>query len=91
MGDYPLKRSSSYRVPENMRINTEKKRRQRILLIESIYNIKAEFNARVLAIRDVKEKSVAWIQKANQRAVEINRIVNVDEPLLYPALLVTPL
>lgn len=88
MGDYPLKRSASYRVPENMRINTEKKRRQRILLIESIYNIKAEFNARILAIRDVKEKSVAWIQKANQRIVEINKILNVDESLFQPSLLV---
>lgn len=31
---------STYRVPEHQRINTEKKQHQKILLEESVYNMK---------------------------------------------------
>lgn len=40
MGDYPLKMGGSFIVPEHLRINAEKKRRQKILLEESMYNMK---------------------------------------------------
>ena len=83
MGDYPLKRASTYRVPDHMRINIEKKRRQKILLEESIYNMKAEFNGKVLGLRDIKEKLIESIIRANARIGEINKILNVDEPLFH--------
>jgi len=50
-GDYTLKTSPEYQVPENARMNAEKKRRQMCLLEESVHAIRTEFNERVLALR----------------------------------------
>lgn len=62
MGDFKLKSDPEYVVPEEERLNTEKKRRQMILLEEGMYNIRMEFNSRFLALRDVKKKvrSPCW-------------------------------
>lgn len=40
MGDYPLKIAKDYRVPEHQRVNTEKKKREKLLLVESFHAIK---------------------------------------------------
>ena len=56
MGDFKLKSDPDYVVPEEERMNKEKKRRQMILLEEGMYNIRMEFNRRFLALRDVKTK-----------------------------------
>jgi hypothetical protein len=56
MGDFKLKSDPEFVVPEEERLNTEKKRRQMILLEEGMYNIRMEFNSRFLALRDVKKK-----------------------------------
>ncbi|PRP84994.1 hypothetical protein PROFUN_07282 [Planoprotostelium fungivorum] len=86
MGDYPLKLGNTYRVPENRRINTERKFFQKILLEESIYNIKLEFNSRILVLRDIKVKIIEWIQRMNLRIREINRELHVEEELYEPKL-----
>merc|ERR1712224_279121 len=62
MGNYMLKASPDYKVPENQRINAEKKRRQMFLLEESVHAIKMEFTQKVLALREFRQevkKSVA--------------------------------
>merc|ERR1740138_1392182 len=56
LGNYLLKTSDSYQVPENQRMNAEKKRRQMFLLEESMHAIKTEFNHRVLALRDFRQQ-----------------------------------
>merc|ERR1712232_776446 len=56
LGNYMLKTSDSYQVPENQRMNAEKKRRQMFLLEESMHAIKTEFNHRVLALRDFRQQ-----------------------------------
>jgi hypothetical protein len=86
MGDYPLKLGGSYRVPEHRRINTEKKQHQKILLEESMYHMKSEFNSRVLALRDIKENIISWIRKANSRIIEINKLIGIEETLFDPNL-----
>ena len=40
MGDFSLKTDDDYVVPEAQRVNTQKKRRQLVLLDESIHAIK---------------------------------------------------
>jgi len=40
MGDYKLKSDDKYVVPEHQRINAEKKRRELVLLEESVFAIK---------------------------------------------------
>lgn len=46
-GDFKLKLSSDYVVPENQRINYSKKRQQMVLLENSIHKLKIDFNRKV--------------------------------------------
>uniref|UniRef100_A0A0G4I0H2 Cilia- and flagella-associated protein 44 n=1 Tax=Chromera velia CCMP2878 TaxID=1169474 RepID=A0A0G4I0H2_9ALVE len=56
MGHIFLKTSPQYEVPEAQRMNAEKKRRQLLLLEESVHAIKVEFNARVAALSQFKQE-----------------------------------
>lgn len=46
-GDYKLKLSPSYIVPENQRVNFSKKRQQMVLLEGSIHKLKVDFNKKI--------------------------------------------
>ena len=48
MGDFSLKTDDDYVVPEAQRVNAQKKRRQLVLLDESIHAIKMGFNERFM-------------------------------------------
>jgi hypothetical protein len=87
MGDYKLKLGSDYVVPESQRVNAEKKRRQMILLEESIFTLKMDFNERLLALRDLKKRIVENIGKDVARVREIiatngGDSLSVTEPTL---------
>lgn len=69
LGNYMLKTSDTYQVPENQRMNAEKKRRQMFLLEESMHAIKTEFNHRVLALRDFRQQVRQEVQR-NLKALE---------------------
>ncbi|KAL1522827.1 hypothetical protein AB1Y20_017796 [Prymnesium parvum] len=56
MGDFSLKTDDDYVVPEAQRVNAQKKKRQIVLLDESIHAIKMGFNERFLALRDLKKR-----------------------------------
>jgi len=83
MGDYKLKTAENYKVPEHLRMNAEKKRRQMILLEESVYSIKMSFNDRFLALRDLKVRMrnnvVAW----STRIQEINQELDLENEDLW--------
>ncbi|KAG8464582.1 hypothetical protein KFE25_009950 [Diacronema lutheri] len=72
MGDFPLKTDDDYVVPESQRINAHKKRRQMVLLDESIHAIKMGYNERLLALRDLKKRIVASALADDDRLREIN-------------------
>lgn len=72
LGNYMLKTSQDYQVPENQRMNAEKKRRQMFLLEESIHAIKTEFNQRVMALRDFRQQVRAEVQRDLQALAEID-------------------
>merc|ERR1719399_341032 len=96
MGNYMLKTSDDYQVPENQRMNAEKKRRQMFLLEESVHAIKTEFNHRVLALREFRQqvreevqRDVAALQEIDaqlgQSTVWVNEIFNEGAPKIeYP-------
>jgi hypothetical protein len=46
-GDYKLKQSEDYQVPENQRVNFSKKRQQMVLLEGSIHKLKVDFNQKI--------------------------------------------
>ncbi|CAE7195360.1 CFAP44 [Symbiodinium natans] len=93
LGNYMLKTSEDYQVPENQRMNAEKKRRQMFLLEESIHAIKTEFNQRVLALRDFRQQVRAEVERDLMALAEIDEQLGtktdwvvgiVDSPLGAP-------
>jgi len=86
MGDYKLKSDPKYIVPENQRVNAERKRRQMILLQESVHYIKMALNERFLALRDLKARIIKNLKKDNMRLRELNRLLGLDEQLYEPEL-----
>ncbi len=46
-GDFKLKLSAEYIVPENQRVNFAKKRQQMVLLEGSIHKLKVDFNKKI--------------------------------------------
>ena len=63
---------NNYVVPEDQRVNAEKKRRQMVLLEESIHAIKMGYNQRYLALRVLKRRIVENIKEDNKRMKEID-------------------
>lgn len=89
MGDYPLKTEADYVVPEAQRINAHKKRRQMVLLDESIHAIQMGYNERLLALRDLKRRIIASTLADDDRLREINAALGEphvpNRPSMHPA------
>lgn len=84
-GDYKLKMAADYIVPEKERVNAEKKRQQMILLENSIYNLKCDFNKKLEELKLIRKTSIIELCKEkNQRLAEINKELGVEEELFYP-------
>ncbi|KAJ3086753.1 Cilia- and flagella-associated protein 44 [Quaeritorhiza haematococci] len=95
MGDYKLKTGEKYIVPETERVDADKKKRQILLLKESIY----QFNQQVLGLRDQKrtlidkfKKYRAVLDRINQELIFLGESVDtstwspVMETSAYPEL-----
>ncbi|KAL5033039.1 hypothetical protein BDV3_000061 [Batrachochytrium dendrobatidis] len=72
MGDYRLKTANNYIVPENERIDADKKKKQILLLRESIISLKEQYNKQVLKLRSQKMSLVDTFTQYNIRFAEIN-------------------
>ncbi|KAH6585557.1 hypothetical protein BASA50_001166 [Batrachochytrium salamandrivorans] len=72
MGDYRLKTADNYIVPDNERIDTDKKKRQILHLRENIHLLKEQYNKQVLKLRARKELLIARFANSNNRIDEIN-------------------
>lgn len=91
MGDFKLKTSSDYVVPEDQRVNADKKRIQIVLLREQMFERRKAFNVKLLALRDKKEMLVEEIQSDLRHLVELQRELSADkrvdlppEPFMHP-------
>ncbi|KAJ3375840.1 Cilia- and flagella-associated protein 44 [Allomyces arbusculus] len=71
MGDYKLKMDKNYIVPENERVNAEMKRKQIILLQESLIRIMESFNRKV---QTLKKRKAALCEAILERNQQIQRI-----------------
>ena len=56
IGDFKLKSSADYIVPEERKVNVERVRRRMVLLVDSVHAMKAAFNARMDELRRMKER-----------------------------------
>ena len=73
LGDYKTKSSDDYRVKVGEEVNVEKKKRQLVLLEESLTVLRLKFNEKFLALRCIKKDLILNIQSDNQRLREIDR------------------
>lgn len=76
MGDYKLKCSDDYEVPEDQRINANKKLRQMAMLEDSMLTMRLQFNERFLMLRQLKQQLIYSIRRNNQRIREVDQELN---------------
>mmetsp|Transcript_13054 Transcript_13054/g.24383 ORF Transcript_13054/g.24383 Transcript_13054/m.24383 type:complete len:1620 (+) Transcript_13054:1554-6413(+) len=84
IGDFKLKTSPDYVVPEHLCLNAEKKRRQMITLMEAVRNLKVDFNSRMLGLRELKTRLIERISMYNERIREINSELGISENIFDP-------
>lgn len=91
IGDYKLKCSDDYEVPEEQRINAMKKMRQMAMLEDSMMTIRLAFNEKFLFLRNLKKEIIYSIRRNNLRIREIDGelnqtqlSMNLWEPKLNP-------
>lgn len=84
-GDYKLKMSPEYIVPEKERVNAEKKRQQMILLENSIFNLKSDFNKTLEELKHKRKMDIINLAaESNKRIAEINAELGIEEELFMP-------
>ena len=84
LGDYKLKSSDKYEVPENERVNVKIKKDQMLQLEESMYKMRKEFNLDVEAARKQKKTIVEIVRDQNRRLRQINEELEIDEEIYTP-------
>jgi hypothetical protein len=83
-GNYNLKTSDKYTVPENQRVNFSKKRQQMVLLEGSIHKLKVDFNQKIQELKIRKKEIVDHVTNLNKRLGEINNELGIKEELFVP-------
>lgn len=61
IGDYKLKSSKDYVVPEDQQVTTDKKRQELLLLRNKLFDYRRQFNNMLVALRDRKVEDVAKV------------------------------
>jgi len=79
LGDYKLKSSKDYIVPEDQRMNVEKKRKHIFLLYEVLFRSKKDFNEKIIDLRKRKVDIINKINKHNERLKDIDKELGVEE------------
>ena len=77
LGCHYIKSANDYKVPENQRINTEKKMKEIALHEKYLYTKVLKFNEQVIAMRNKKKVLVQRIHAVNDRINFINRELNL--------------
>ncbi|KAJ3275132.1 Cilia- and flagella-associated protein 44 [Terramyces sp. JEL0728] len=84
MGDYKLKTAANYIVPESERVDADKKKRQIMLLNESVKNLREQFNEKVINLRGKKVQLADLIVKSNVKLKDLNqKLTALGESVSY--------
>nr|CAB3230210.1 WD repeat-containing protein 52-like [Phallusia mammillata] len=84
MGDFKLKTSSDYVVPEHLRMDTEKKRYQILILQGLIHRAKSDFNNKLIHIRDAKFELISEMRNYSQEMKAIQSRMSKEDRLRLP-------
>lgn len=85
-GDFKLKMSPHYIVPENQRVNFAKKRQQMVLLEGSIHKLKVDFNKKIAELKTRKRDIIERVKKLNGRLGQINHELGDSNDLFEPTI-----
>ena len=78
-GDYRLKVYPDYTVPENARVNYQRKRQQMVLLQASIHRLKLDFDQKIDDLKIRKKQIVDHVTTVNKRLVVINEELGCED------------
>ena len=67
IGDYKLKSAADYIVPDERKVNVDRKRRRMLLLVDAMYAMKQQFNGRLDEMRQLKQRLAASLTSDLQR------------------------
>lgn len=85
-GTFNLKMSHDYEVPENMQINSQKKRQQMVLLEGSIHKLKVDFNTKINELKLRKKQIIGHVSNLHDRLHQINGELGTPETLVLPTI-----
>lgn len=88
MGDYTLKTSPNYVIPDHARPTAERKSKQLVLLEHSINRLRMEFNQRLLGLRDLKRRLCDDINTDRARIREIALKLKIEGADVAPISLI---
>ncbi|KAI1891221.1 hypothetical protein AGOR_G00141550 [Albula goreensis] len=86
MGDFKLKTAKDFTVPEQQRMNTERKKAQLVALEEEIYERKMKMNAQVLALRDEKVQMILQLEQLKEQLLAVQSQLSPARWRQIPAL-----
>ena len=78
--------SHDYEVPENMQINSQKKRQQMVLLEGSIHKLKVDFNTKINELKLLKKQIISHVDTLHDRLSQINSELGTPETLVLPTI-----
>lgn len=78
IGDYKLKDDPSYIAPENERVNATKKRRQLMMLLKAIQDLKLGFNQKLKDLAELKKNLQKSVDETNRQLLEIRGTIGYD-------------
>lgn len=63
IGDYKLKSSKDYVVPDDQQVTTKRKRHELLLLRNQLFQYRRNYNKKLLALRDRKVQDISKVRK----------------------------
>uniref|UniRef100_A0A183AL09 WD_REPEATS_REGION domain-containing protein n=1 Tax=Echinostoma caproni TaxID=27848 RepID=A0A183AL09_9TREM len=82
MGDFKLKSSQDYVVPERATLNAFEAKLRLVEMVEEAFKLRHEFNASVVALRDKKKKIIEELNKIDVQLEELQDFLPQNEALL---------
>lgn len=83
-GDYKLKTSKNYIVPESERMNISRKKKHMFINYQFLFESKKKFNERLLELKQRREQLVDKIKRYNKVYQDINAELGIEEQLFQP-------
>ncbi|KAJ8279356.1 hypothetical protein COCON_G00064220 [Conger conger] len=86
MGDFKLKTAKDFTVPEQLRMNTERKKSQLVILEEEIHERKLKMNVRIMTLRNEKIQLISQLEQRMEQLLAVQAQLTPDRCCQCPTL-----